>query len=198
MRPEPGALLEQYQALLLNEDECQQSMRDVEWEISEIVRTRTNQEQKIALEEPYYDIVRIKAEESDEEEEEKEAAYDFLSPFLPPLIGMQQLSKDQALEVREKCLRALKDRLIERANIIQMRLDEDTAALSKRQASFNRDRDQMSQEEEEEYERAVEESMFRIHILEKRLRRHEEQALHKYYELDHKLRTDPRMCVISL
>jgi hypothetical protein len=31
-----------------------------EWEISEIIRTRTNQEQNITLETPYYDIVRIK------------------------------------------------------------------------------------------------------------------------------------------
>ncbi len=100
-------------------------------------------------------------------------------------------------QVREKCLRALKDRLIERANIIQARLDEDTANLSKRQAAFNRDRDQMSQEEEEEYERAVEESMFRIHILEKRLKRHEEQALHKYYELDQKLRSDSRLAPLT-
>lgn len=36
------------------------------------------------------------AEESEEEEEDKsEASYDYLSPFLPPLIGMQQLSRDQ-------------------------------------------------------------------------------------------------------
>lgn len=63
--------------------------------------------------------------------------------------------------MREKCLKALKDRLIERANIIQARLDEERAALAKRQQNFNRDRDQMTQEEEEEYEKAVEESMFR-------------------------------------
>ena len=51
----------------------------------------------------------------------------------------------QALEVREKALKALKDRLIERANIIQARLDEETPALGKRQQNFNRDRDQMTQ-----------------------------------------------------
>lgn len=136
-------------------------------------------------------------------------------------------------QVREKCLKALKDRLIERANIIQVRcgacaalscpslglalalmlamqnttrhtsthhvtypilhtlchtshishtiqytsapritrtshvsrsqarLDEETAALAKRQQNFQRDRDQMSSEEEEEFEKAMEESMFR-------------------------------------
>ena len=38
-----------------------QAIRDIEWEVSEIIRTRTNQEQNITLEMPYYDIVRIKA-----------------------------------------------------------------------------------------------------------------------------------------
>ncbi|EFJ52641.1 hypothetical protein VOLCADRAFT_102618 [Volvox carteri f. nagariensis] len=193
-RPQPAALLEEYSALLVAEKDCLQSVRDSEWEISEITRTRTNQEQNITLETPYYDIVRIKAEESEEEEEEAaEAAYDYLSPFLPTLLGTQQLTRTQALEVREKALKALKDRLIERANIIQARLDEETAALAKRQQTFHRDRDQMTAAEEEEYERQTEESMFRIHILERRLRRHEEQALHKYYELDAKLRGDPRL-----
>eukprot|EP00798_Chlamydomonas_sp_ICE-L_P031206 gene31206-6355_t len=150
-----------------------QAIRDSEWEISEILRTRTNQEQNITLETPYTDIVRIKAEQSEEEEEEEEESnYDYLSPFLPSLSGMQTLSREQALDAR---------------------LDEETASLGKRQQNFNRDRDQMTQEEEEEYEKAVEESMFRIHILEKRLKRHEEQALHKYYWLDHKLRSDPRL-----
>ncbi|KXZ51889.1 hypothetical protein GPECTOR_11g323 [Gonium pectorale] len=196
-RPQPAALLEEYSALLVAEKDCLQSVRDSEWEVSEITRTRTNQEQNITLETPYYDIVRIKAEESEEEEEEAaEAAYDYLSPFLPTLLGTQQLTRLQALEVREKALKALKDRLIERANIIQARLDEETAALAKRQQNFHRDRDQMSAAEEEEYERQTEESMFRIHILERRLRRHEEQALHKYYELDAKLRSDPRLTAL--
>lgn len=73
----------------------------------------------------------------------------------------QHLITPVSLQVREKALKALKDRLIERANIIQARLDEETSALSKRQQNFQRDRDQMTQEEEEEYEKAVEESRFR-------------------------------------
>eukprot|EP00951_Prasinocladus_malaysianus_P050443 scaffold680464_cov52-Prasinocladus_malaysianus.AAC.1 len=90
---------------------------------------------------------------------------------------MALVTLQEAMDVREKCLKALKDRLIERANIIQARHEEETSALAKRQANFQRDRDQMSREDEEEYERQCEESMFRIHILEQRLKRHEEQAL---------------------
>ena len=45
---------------------------------------------------PYYDIVRIKAEQSDEEQDEEvQAAYDYLSPFLPALVGTQQLTREQ-------------------------------------------------------------------------------------------------------
>ena len=64
------------------------------------------------------------------------------------------------------------------------------------QATFQRDRDQMTREEEEEYEHACEECMFRIHILDKRLKRHEEQALQKYFELDNKIRHDPRLSAL--
>jgi hypothetical protein len=35
--------------------------------------------------------------------------------------------------------------------------------------------------------------MFRIHILEQRLARHEELAVQKYTELEAKLRQDPRL-----
>ena len=34
--PLPSALLEQYQLLVKQEEECQQAIRDIEWEISEI------------------------------------------------------------------------------------------------------------------------------------------------------------------
>ncbi|GMH37248.1 hypothetical protein BSKO_05121 [Bryopsis sp. KO-2023] len=196
-RLQPSFLLEEYQRLLVAENDCMQSVRDSEWEVKEIARVRTNQEQNITLATPYYDIMQSKSEESDEEEEEKaEVQYDHLSPFLPPMIGDQVLNREQALEVREKALKALKERLIERANIIQARHDEETAALTKRQANYQRDRDQMTREEEEEYEQACEESLFRIHILEKRLKRHEEQALQKYFQLDQKLRSDPRLAVL--
>ena len=45
---------------------------------------------------PYYDIVRIKAEQSDEEQDEEvQAMYDYLSPFLPVLVGTQQITREQ-------------------------------------------------------------------------------------------------------
>ena len=161
---------------------------------------RAREEQPPQLEAPYYDVVRATVESSDEEDAEESATieHDYLSTFLPKeaLVSGYKLSKNEALEVREKCLRALHDRLIEREHIIQARHDEETASLAKRQTNFQRDRDQMTPQEEQEYEKACEESMFRIHILEQRIKRHEEQALQKYYDLDSKLCNDPRLSVL--
>lgn len=80
--------------------------------------------------------------------------------------------------------------------VLQARLDEEQAALARRQASFARDRDALTPAEEEEYEHAVEEAQFKIGILQRRLANHEEAALHKYYDLDKRLRADPRLEVL--
>ena len=65
---------------------------------------------------------------------------------------------------RPTSTQALKERLVERANIVQSRLDEENAALSKRQAAFQRNRDHMDPNDEAEYERYCQEAMFRIQV----------------------------------
>ena len=125
--------------------------------------------------------------------------HDYLTPFLPQPLGLADppLSKDDAFQARDGCLKALKERLVERANIVQSRLDEENAALSKRQAAFQRNRDHMEQSDEVEYERYCQEAMFRIQILEQRLDRHTELSLHKYAEMDARLRNDPRLTALA-
>ena len=108
-------------------------------------------------------------------------------------LGDRMEAAGQALGAREACLRSLKDRLVERANIVQSRLDEENAALSKKQAAFQRNRDHMDPNDEADYERYCQEAMFRIQILEQRLDRHTELSLQKYAEMDARLRDDPRL-----
>jgi hypothetical protein len=79
---------------------------------------------------------------------------------------------------------------------VQARHDEESALQTKRQTNFQRDRDQLAKDAEREYEQACEKSTFKIQILDKRLKRNEEQALRKYYELDFRLRSDPRLAVL--
>ncbi|RHZ03420.1 hypothetical protein DYB31_016462, partial [Aphanomyces astaci] len=130
------------------------------------------------------------------------AETDYLSPFLQSVHShhrtphgggrKQVLSRDDAHNVRDMCLKNLKERLLERANIIQTRLDKENAALAKKQAAFQRSQ----REHDQEFERFCSETMFRIQILEQRLTRHEETALQKYAELDQRLHSDPRLAVL--
>jgi len=46
---------------------------------------------------------------------------------------LQALKKQDAQKAKDACLKALKDRLIDRAHIIETRLEEEQAALTKRQ-----------------------------------------------------------------
>jgi hypothetical protein len=82
-------------------------------------------------------------------------------------------------------------------HVPQARLDEEQAALARRQASYARDHDSLTTEDEDTFERAVEEAAFRTSILQKRLARHEETALQQYYQLDKQLKVDPRLSMLQ-
>ena len=121
---------------------------------------------------------------------------DYLAPFLRNVKDVRNITKEEALEVRQTCLDAAKARLVERANIIQARLNDENAKLGRKQEQFQR-----SQREgdlsTEEYEKYCTDAMFRIQILEQRLITHEETALKKFLELDVRLSNDPRLKVLK-
>merc|ERR1712070_264488 len=121
---------------------------------------------------------------------------DYLTPFLRNLKEPNNLSREDAMDIRQTCLDSPKARLVERANIIQSRLNEENSKLARKQEQFTRaQRDgEMSNEE---YEKYCTEAMFRISILEKRLVEHEETALKKFADLDNKLSQDPRLKVLK-
>lgn len=126
---------------------------------------------------------------------------DYLSPFIRNTVGaangeVLQLTKEDALEIRQACLDALKSRLVERANIIQTKLHEENAALGKTQEHFQRAQRE-GDFDTEKYEATCTAAMFRIQILEQRLASHEEAALRKFTDLDAKLSNDPRLKVLK-
>lgn len=125
-------------------------------------------------------------------EEEKSSKVDYLAPFLRAVRDVHSISKEEALEIRQTCLDSYKARLVERANIIQARLNEENAKLGRKQEQFQRSQREGDMSTEE-YEKYCTEAMFRIQILEQRLASHEETALKKFSELDIRLAGDARL-----
>lgn len=123
---------------------------------------------------------------------------DYLTPYLPQEGNrpIEVMTVEEAKSANDNCLKALKERLVERANIIQRRLDKENEALAKRQAAFQRSRD-ATEGADEEYEKFCVDAMFRIQILEQRLQKHEDTAMSKYEALIRKLQEDPRLAVLK-
>ena len=223
--PDAQTLHEEFQKLLSLERDAINEARESERQARDLLKRRAEEEGAIVdgeaeraraaadgakgnklvpsqLHVSVYDTARSKLA-TDADDDGKDAgpavAHDYLTPFLPTPIPVDgpPCSKDEAFTARDNCLKALKERLVERANIVQSRLDEENAALSKRQAAFQRNRDHMEPADEAEYERYCQEAMFRIQILEQRLDRHTELSLKKYAEMDARLRADPRLIKLS-
>ncbi len=97
----------------------------------------------------------------------------FLFVYIHILINIQKdpqsLAKEEATAVKDTCLKALKDRLIEKANIIQSRLDLLNSEYQRRQLIYSKNSDSMSVQETDDHMKFCNETLFKIHILEKRL-----------------------------
>jgi len=99
---------------------------------------RARQQQAIALDVPYWHAARAGggAADPDGAALEPPRPADYLTPYLPPVAraGAGALAPADAADARDRCLHALKQRLVERANIIQTRRNEAAAALARREA----------------------------------------------------------------
>ncbi|KAJ0405407.1 hypothetical protein ATCC90586_009446 [Pythium insidiosum] len=201
-KPKLSVLDDELRASIQMEKDCYAAIRHSEMETQDILKIRKREEMAIVLETSFFDANDDDAEaqkkvEINEKGKDAKQEVDYLSPFLQAVhYTGGDLSKDDAHTVREMCLRNLKERLLERANIIQGRLDKENALLAKRQAAFQRSQREHDQGTDEEFERFCSETMFRIQILEQRLASHEETALQKYAEMDQRLHNDPRLRVL--
>ncbi|KAJ3015324.1 hypothetical protein HKX48_004663 [Thoreauomyces humboldtii] len=187
--------------LLGSEQGCLSAIKASDREVAEILTNRAGEEKEVVLSVSVYDTMRNqtklpseeKKEAAKEEEEAKAADLDYLSPFLVSYPTPTRLTREEAFLVKDACLKNFKERLIDKANIIQNRLDDVTAEYQRRQLAYSRNADSMTPEETETYVRFCNDALFKIHILEKRLAKHKETAPERYIELDSKLKADPRM-----
>ena len=199
-RPKESVLEEEFQRVQQHEKDCYTSLRDSIRSGIDLLASRKRDYESNKLVRSIFDAVRDKAKEESKEsgaEAEAEAETsraDYLTPFINAK-DPQNLSPEEALHAKEACLRTLKERLLERANIIQRRLDDENSLLLKKQAAYQRSRDHVDNADDD-FEKFCQDAMFRIQILEQRLLRHEENALMKYTNLDKRLRADPRLSSI--
>ena len=196
--------LEGIQEAALVERECFSSVKMSYMQLMNVIKIRNEGEKNVHIERTVFERALDRAEKGvtgtigvEESDQADAKGVDYLTPFLRHISNLSEITKEEALEVRQSCLDALKARLVERANIIQSRLNEENTKLARKQEQFQR-----SQREgdlsTEEYEKYCTEAMFRIQILEQRLVAHEESALKKFSDLDIRLASDPRLKVLRV
>ena len=123
--------------LLAKEDALKETVRRSEDEVQNILNERTREEAASELDISVYDTQRNeKARKHREElerlqEEEKkrrqDLEIDFLAPFLAQMGDPEKINRKQAYQLKEECLADLKQRLIDKANLIQARFEKVSA-----------------------------------------------------------------------
>ncbi|XP_070966370.1 dynein regulatory complex subunit 7 [Oncorhynchus clarkii lewisi] len=189
--------------MMKEEERVALRVKESEKEVRAILGVREQEESSIELHISIYNTARNErarchrealertAKEERLRQEEKEL--DFLAPLLAQLGDPENLTRQAALQLRNDCLADLKQRLIDKANLIQARFERETQELQQKQQWYQKNQLTMTKEDEDEYLAYCSDAMFRIHILKLRLSRHKDKAPQKYLALDERLRRDPRL-----
>jgi len=119
--------------------------------------------------------------------------YDPLKPFLPHDYSGGELELKQAEKVKSECLKNLKQRLVERKEIIEARLLGEQSELDQKRQQFNRQKESLDPSEIDKFEQIEKEALFRINILQMRLEKHNEDAFGKLNDLYTQLKKDERL-----
>jgi len=191
---------DEYIKLIGEEKAAISDFRDADREAQKILETRENDEKHPQLVKSLYvqlqDKKQFEANKPKEEDADAALKYDYLASYLPKRSKKTALTKQEAQAVKDACLKALKERLIDRAHIIETRLEEEQAALTKRQLGYHR-QDKEKSSDDDEYEKYVHEAQFKIQILKQRRDRHEEIAKQKFKEMIERLQSDPRLSILN-
>ncbi|KAM9192373.1 dynein regulatory complex subunit 7 isoform 1-T1 [Dugong dugon] len=199
-------LLYQYEAMmkLKNEEKLSRHQAwESELEVLEILKLREEEEEGNVLTISIYDTKRNEKSKEYREAMERvmqeehlrqmETQLDYLAPFLAQLPPGEKLTRWQAVRLKDECLSDFKQRLIDKANLIQARFEKETQELQKKQQWYQENQVTLTPEDEDLYLSYCSQAMFRIRILEQRLNRHKELAPLKYLALEEKLYKDPRL-----
>ncbi|XP_074738027.1 dynein regulatory complex subunit 7 [Strix uralensis] len=180
------------QELTKEEKWLKQQVQQSEAEVLNILKICENEESAVKLSFSIYNTERNE-KRREQYEAVKEQDLDYLAPFLIQIGHREKMTKAQALRVRDECLTDLKHRLIDKANIIQARFEQAVEELQKKNQWFQKNRNRLSAEEEDDFLTHYSESASHIHTLALRLNREKQTASQKYLALEEKLHKDPRL-----
>jgi hypothetical protein len=184
------------QNMINAEKEMVTRVKNLQIENLDFVRTRRRDEDGLrkAFFTSDHDVVTSKtptlmARKNDQEQ----TCLDYLSPYLFYVKDVHNITTEEAMMVYKLCTKTLEDRMLERANIIQNRLNEENERLAQCQASYQQRLLQIDGQSEQDFEQLCSEITFTIKILGGRLHDHEESSLDKLKKLELKLKGDERL-----
>ncbi|XP_043210031.1 dynein regulatory complex subunit 7-like [Amphibalanus amphitrite] len=203
----PPRMLDLYymmKAQMDDEERAVAAVREAEDEIVELLNARTQEEAALDLEKALFDSDLVPQIRSDRKDLEAfiaaqstrlvEKDKDPLGPFLARLnIPESEMSTPVRFKLRDECMQAFRQRLVDKANRLQKQFEEETEALQDRQHWYQQNYVGLTEEEEQEYLRFCHDTMFRLHVLELLLERHKQMAPVKHQTLERRLRSDPRI-----
>eukprot|EP01116_Phalansterium_solitarium_P011902 TRINITY_DN2775_c0_g1_i5.p1 TRINITY_DN2775_c0_g1~~TRINITY_DN2775_c0_g1_i5.p1 ORF type:complete len:502 (-),score=200.22 TRINITY_DN2775_c0_g1_i5:220-1725(-) len=119
---------------------------------------------------------------------------DYVSIFVNSFLssGKKKLNAQTAKQVYQNCLKAYRERLTDKEQLLLSRLEKETKALRKRQMILDKNQD-MQADEEHEHRSYILKATFRKRILEKRLMKLQSTKDGKIDKIDERLRSDTRL-----
>ncbi|KAH8855847.1 Dynein regulatory complex subunit 7 [Schistosoma japonicum] len=207
----PKTQLEIYQILinlLKDEEKSKELIHKSESEIHSILNERTIEDLHILFNIDHFDTLhnkemnelRIELEKLAEIEKthhNKLIEYDYLAPYLIQINvihNIKKLSYEQALIVHNQCLNDYKQRLINKANIIQSCYEKEVNNLLKKQQWYHLNQMNLSKDDEQAYLCYCNNVTYKINLLESLLAWHKQTAPIRYMDLQKKLQSDSRLC----
>ncbi|RUS91562.1 hypothetical protein EGW08_000677 [Elysia chlorotica] len=198
-------LYQQLMSLMDTEGQLRNECRLMEKEVAKFLETRVkeknkeNQLVKSFLQADEDETIR--ANRLREKAQQRAAAIlaksDVLKDYLEPIIcslGLDNVTnKKQAVRVKEDCMLALKERLVNQAGYIKENFETERVILENAQLMYASHFPTMSLQDMQDFRDFMVKHMFTAHILEQRLAYLKVHAVVLYQELFDKLRQDPRL-----
>lgn len=174
--PSPAALVARMRSLFANEKDLLADLREADLDAAAMLRTRAHEEARVApmyaVYLPLVDPSVITKESTEPTDAGADRDKDPFGRYVQQVIAArttsaptEALTRDEALAVYNAVTVDFRRRSQRRAQIMAKRLEDERAALARRQAAFQRAHDADAVQETEAFNAFVEKAVWRIHLV---------------------------------